>query len=88
MYNFISKIILIGPGGLPVPTGVRIAGCDSSPCHINQGDSITYEVDFPASELIYFIIIALGSNSIHYIVSSFNRFFDTIVVCKCFGSGT
>lgn len=25
-------------------------GCDSSPCHVNQGDSITYEVDFIAGK--------------------------------------
>lgn len=42
-----------GPGGLPAPTAVRVDGCTSRPCHINQGDSISYEVDFNASKLTF-----------------------------------
>lgn len=40
------------PGGLPAPTGLRITGCDASPCQVNQGGAVTYSVDFIPSEKI------------------------------------
>ncbi len=40
----------IGGGGLPAPTGLRINGCDNSPCQVNHGDLITYAVDFVPSK--------------------------------------
>lgn len=41
--NIVKKT---GGGGLPVPTALRITDCVSSPCQVNQGEAITYAVDF------------------------------------------
>lgn len=48
-----------GPDNLPInapPLRIQIDGCDSAPCHVNRGESITYEVDFVAGKDKNFVL--------------------------------
>lgn len=44
---------MIGPGGLPSPTELRIQNCTASPCSVIRGSVIGFEADITASKVIH-----------------------------------
>lgn len=63
-----------GPGLASVaPAAIRVAGCDSMPCHVghdvvtpNHGHHFDYEADFDARKLFWGVFSLNYLNILHY----------------------